>query len=424
MPDRVARAWPAGAVAWLLAAGLAACGGGDRVRLPSDSASNALATPTPNVLVRVAVPGDSSARALADSLRRDGWPASVTEPQPPGDQRTVDVAVPGNAVLARLIAHALQREGVAATVTVAGTRPSGAVRISAMPVNHGTHGMSARVRWTASADRHALLVVEDARAVENDPLPNGFVIAVEGAPPLQRDSVWDVVPTPDWHRVAYARAYTSAPGESDSVPASEWHRLASQVGLMESDVRRNAFPTSGMVTAVGVARPFIIDSLGGAGADASRERALPIAEGWRLGWSRDGTRLAIGAPPELISDDGVAARWRVVDPVTGSPRGGIDAALVERPQWTEGPTLDISTPIDMQERRAFRTGGADVESEDGWIRVFERGPTRLRAPRIVGPGVALTTSANGEFIVAIVPDPDARPYDPPNQLVVYHIIRR
>jgi len=35
----------------------------------------------------------------------------------------------------------------------------------------------------------------------------------------------------------------------------------------------------------------------------------------------------------------------------------------------------------------------------------------------------LTATANGEFIVAIVADPAAQSYNPPNQLVVYHIRR-
>ena len=78
----------------------------------------------------------------------------------------------------------------------------------------------------------------------------------------------------------------------------------------------------------------------------------------------------------------------------------------------------------MKQRRAFRSGDVDIESEDGWIRVYARDGARLRAPRIIGPGIALTATANGQFIVAIAPDPKAKSYDPPNYLVVYHILRR
>jgi hypothetical protein len=284
--------------------------------------------------------------------------------------------------------------------------------------------MSAHVRWTLSPDRKTVLVVEDPSAVENEPLPNGFAMATEGAPLVQRDSVWDVAPSPDWGRIAYSRAYTTGSSETDSLPPSEWHRLAGRVGLLESLVRKNVFPTSAMVVAYGSARPYVVDARSPAASDTAADVALPIAEGWRLAWTASGARLAIGAPPELISDDGMSSRWRLVDPATGAPRGDTEANALVQLRWTEGPTLELSTPIDMQQRRAFRLSGGDVESEDGWIRVFSRDGTRLRAPRIVGPGVALTTTATGEFIVAIAPDPNAKSYEPPNHLVVYQIIRR
>jgi hypothetical protein len=296
--------------------------------------------------------------------------------------------------------------------------------VSVVPVNRGTHGLSARVRWTSSQDRRSFLVVEDPRGAENDPVPNGFVFASEGVPLVQRDSVWDVVPSPDWRRVAYARAYTTTPGETDSIPPREWHRLAGLVGLTESDVRKNDFPTSSMVTAFGSARPFVVDLTNARDTTPSQVTALPIPEGWRLAWTSDGTRLAIGAPSAMIADDGPASRWRLVDPTDGSPHGVGDAASLLRLQWTEGPNIDISTAVDMKQRRAFRSGELDVESEDGWIRVYAHDGSRVRAPRIVGPGIALTATANGQFIVAIAADPDAETYDPPNQLVVYHIQHR
>ena len=284
--------------------------------------------------------------------------------------------------------------------------------------------MSAHVRWVLSPDRRVLLVVEDPSAVENDPVPNGFAMATEGKPLIQRDSVWDVAPSPDWTRVAYSRAYTTAMGETDTIPPAEWHRLAGRVGLLESMVRKHSFPTSGMVVAFGAARPFIIDATSPAAGDTASDFGLPIAEGWRLAWTNGGARLAIGAPPELISDDGMASRWRLVDPATGAPRGEATPGALVQLQWIEGPTLDVSTPIDMEQRRAFRLSDGDVESEGGWIRVYARDGSRLRVPRIVGPGVALTTTATGEFIVAIAPDPNAKSYEPPNHLVVYQIIRR
>lgn len=401
---------------------VAGCRRADRAEQGSDSVVPG--APTLNSTLRVAsLPDSAAAAALADSLEREGWEASLGSRGQTSETWPVYVSVPGDGALSGLAGYALRRLGLGADVIpTQPSRRSLAVRVTR--VNGGTHGMSAHVRWVLSSDRRTVLVVEDPSAVENEPLPNGFAMATEGAPLIQRDSVWDVAPSPDWQRVAYARAYTTAPGEADSVPPSEWHRLAGRVGLLESVVRRHAFPTSGMVVAYGSARPYVVDATSPLAGDTTADVALPIAEGWRLAWTSGGARLAIGAPPELISDDGMASRWRLVDPATGAPRGGAQPSALVQLQWTEGPTLELSTPIDMQQRRAFRLVNGDVESEGGWIRAFARDGTRLRVPRIVGPGVALTTTANGEFIVAIAPDPNAKSYEPPNHLVVYQIIRR
>jgi len=409
-----------GVIAAAIAAG---CRSSDDTRATVDTSSASVGT-APGMLVRAAVAPDSSAAsALADSLVREGWDATSGRRATDAGDWPVNVLVPGDSSLARLAAKGLRDAGFVGELI--GSRPGARdVVVSVIPVNDGTHGMSARVRWTLSADRRALLVVEDPRAVENDPLPNGFVFAAEGAPLVQRDSVWDVAPAPDWRRVAYARAYTTSPGETDTIPPREWHRLAGQVGLIESVVRKNAFPTSAMVAAFGVARPFVVDAFAVDDSLRTHGTALPVAEGWRIGWTSDGARLALGAPPELIADDAPAPRWRFVDPASGASRGTAEARQIVRLQWTEGPNLDVSTAVDMRQRRAFRSGDLDVESEDGWIRVYVHDGKRLRAPRIVGPGIALTATANGQFVVAIAADPDANSYDPPNRLVVYHIRRR
>ena len=110
--------------------------------------------------------------------------------------------------------------------------------------------------------------------------------------------------------------------------------------------------------------------------------------------------------------------------MTGAARGTAEAGGLARLQWTEGPSLDVSTAVDMRQRRAFRSDDIDVESEDGWIRVYVHEGKRLRDPRVIGPGTALTATANGRFVLAIAADPDAKSYDPPNHVVVYQILPR
>jgi hypothetical protein len=404
---------------------VAACSRGDRARPGSDSvAATGAAGARTGALVRVTLAADSTgAAAFSDSLTREGWDAEAARRATGDSGWAVRVIVPGDAELAKLVEHALRQSGLQPVFL--GRRSSrGTFSVGVTPVNSGSHGMAAQVRWILSDDRRAVLVVEDPRAVENEPVPNAFVFASEGNPPVQRDSVWDVAPSPDWRRVAYGRAYTTRAGETDSIPPSEWHRLAGSVGLMESTVRKSVFPTSGMVTAYGVARPFVVNLNPAADTSGAAAGGLPIAEGWRIAWTRDGSRLAIGAPPEVIADDARASRWRLVDPVTGEARGFTDTTALARHQWSQGPNLDVSTAVDMRQRRAFRAGDVDIESEDGWIRVYGHDGARVRAPHIVGPGIALTATANGRFIVAIAPDPATASYEPPNALIVYQILQR
>ena len=402
-----------------------ACSGRDGARLRGgDSDAAAVDVPRTAAVLRVSLASDSgSAAALADSLEREGWDAEAGAKPSEQGQWPVNVVVPGDADLAKLAAHSLRQAGLEPLFL--GVRPTrSGIAVGVIPVNRGTHGMSARVHWTLSEDRRALLIVEDPRGAEAEPVPNGFVFAREDAAPVQRDSAWDVAASPDWQRVAYSRAFTTNPVESDSLPPSEWHRLAGGVGLMESIVRKNAFRASGMVTKYAAARPFVVTPAASGDTVPPTSNALPIAEGWRLAWTTDGSRLAIGSPPNVITDEAPAPEWRLVDPVSGASRGTADTAALARPRWTEGPNLDVSTAVDMKQRRAFRSGDVDIESEDGWIRLSARDGSRLRAPRIVGPGIALTATANGQFIVAIAPDPGAKSYDPPNLLVVYHLLRR
>jgi len=424
MCGRIARLTGAG---WVIGASVVAvgCSRGERARPNSDSAaaSQSAAVTTGALLRATFAPDSAVAAAFADSLTREGWDAESARRASGDSGWAVRVIVPGDAELAKLVEHSLEQSGLEPLFLGRRSR-RGTFTVGLIPVNRGSHGMSARVRWTSSGDRRAVLVVEDPRAVENEPVPNGFVFASEGNLPVQRDSVWDVAPAPDWRRVAYARAYTTRAGETDSVPPSEWHRLAGSVGLMESTVRKNVFATSGMVTAYGVARPFVVTLAPSTDTAAAGNEGLPIAEGWRVAWTRDGSRLAIGAPPQLIADDAPASRWRLVDPATGESRGTTDSSSLARLQWTQGPSLDVSTMVDMRQRRAFRAGDVDIESEDGWIRVYANDGARVRAPRIVGPGIALTATANGQFIVAIAPEPATKSYDPPNALIVYHILHR
>jgi hypothetical protein len=411
----------------MLVAGVlvAACSGSSsdgKQRAVADSV--AAAVPASMAIQLASLTDSMAARRLVDSLTSEGWNVRVADTVVAERRHwRVRIVPPGNVGLPRLIAHAL-RVGGRETVVLDDSGSSVGAPVAVYAVNHGTHGMMARTRWAASPDGRTLLVVEDPVSVEADALPNGFVVASESGVVVQRDSVWDVSPSPDWRRIAYGRAHTRGAGERDSLSPAEWRELAASAGLDEATVRASAFPTSGMAVAFGVARPAVLalaDISTDPRVEAPRpDRLLARAGGWRVGWTPDGTLLAIGGAPTLVQDDAPPREWTLVDPETGAERGSATPSQLATVAWQNGPTLDIAARVDTGGPRTIVAGATAVESRDGWVRVR---PSRGGPARIIGPGVALAVSRGGLVIVALAPNPDARSYESPTYLVVYHIAR-
>lgn len=286
---------------------------------------------------------------------------------------------------------------------------SGVSRVRMIEVNRGSSGMAARVRWALSADQRAIMIVEDPASVENEPFPNGFVLAREtaaGIEMVQMDSVWDAAPSPDWSAAAFGRAHRVSAGERDSLTTAQWNSLARDARMPLADVRRGAFPASGMAVIVGLAQPGIVRLPDGV------PRVWPVAAGWRVAWSRDGERIAAGTPPTpMVSDDADSPRWVVIDTASGMPRGELPPDFQRFvPNWVQGPLIDISATHDTAQRVTVQIDGGTVESIGN--RITRNGVE-------VGVGIALAATRSGRAIVALAPDPDAREYDPKERLVVY-----
>jgi hypothetical protein len=224
------------------------------------------------------------------------------------------------------------------------------------------------------------------------------------------DSVWDVSPSPDWTRVAFGRAHVTFARENvDALGDAAWRALADRAGLSEREARASAFAASAMALAVGLSRPGILE------LDSGERQLFPVAGGWRVRWSADGSRLAVSAGPRMVGDDAEPREWFALDPAAGASATKLPApsALAEV-AWVDGPTMDISIPQDLDTRVALPIEGGQVESSNGWVRVLGR---------IIGPGAALATTRSGRFVVALIPDPDAGEYDAKEMLAVYVVAR-
>ena len=353
-----------------------------------------------------------SAERMIDSLNEAGWTTSLR--QGTVDRATVwrvQIAPTANPDLAARIAYALSAAGQRPMVVNDSARLAADVEV--IPVNRGTHGMSARTRWLVARDRRSLLIVEDPVGVEAEAIPNGFVLASDrGSVIVRRDSVWDVAPSPDWRQVAYGKAYVLPAAEGEAVPEATWRRVAAATRLPLDSVRANAFMTSGMVPAYGFAQPVVLDvSARAVGASMTQGgRTLPIAGGWRVRWAADGDVLAIGSKPERVQDDSPSTSWLGVDPETGVVEGPVEERTLDPLQWVEGPTIDISIPLDLREVRSLSIDDGTLESRGGWVRLNGR---------IIGPGLVVAATRSGEFIAALAPRADARQYEATVEPVVY-----
>ena len=395
------------------ALGLIACGDRDS-DANIDTAADTTGTPAVAatgaiIALQFAAYADSAtAVAKRDSIDKAGWDAYVRAVTVDGRRLYRVLALPTTeASLADAAAHTIRIvQGAAAVVVVPDSAAPVEPRVATLVrVNEQTRGMFAVARWALSPDRTAMIVMDDPAAVEAEPVPNAFFVASER--PLRyvrRDSVWDAAPSPDWRRVAFGRAHFLRGNREDTLPTAQWEAFANRIGMPIEDVQRGRFHASGMGVAFGFARPGVLE------LETGTERIFPVAGGWRVRWTRDGSRLVVGSAPNSAQDFAQATEWIAIDPQDGSARGEVPrGGELAEVAWVEGPTIDISVKLDTT-RKAIPIEDGGVESRGGWIRA--RG-------RLIGPGMLLAATRSGRFIAALVPDPAAKEYEAKEYLAVY-----
>ncbi|HEX2721445.1 MAG TPA: hypothetical protein VHM24_00905 [Gemmatimonadaceae bacterium] len=312
----------------------------------------------------------------------------------------------------------------------AGVARTGPV-VTMSPVNRGTYGMSSKVKWTLSPDSSAIIALVDPVGVESEAVPNGFFYGSESRNFQTRmDSVWDVAPSPDWATIAFSRAYVVSAGGEDSIPAAMWIELSRRTGMDTATLRTGSFASSGMSMARAIAQPGIVrvpaDGRAAGASDAAVPRMFPVALGWHVRWTPDGSTVALGNSPAKVQDDEESETWAALDPKTGQLHGTLAAGTqLVIPRWIAGPALELSVPVDMQGAPAISVKNGNrsfsIESSRGVITARETTSGADPASRTfsIGSGKALAATKGGRYILALAPRSTAVANEVPVEAVVY-----
>ena len=303
--------------------------------------------------------------------------------------------------------------------------------ITSVRVNQATYGMSSKVKWIVSGDSSSILAMVDPRGVESDPLPNSFFYGSETKNFQARmDSVWDVAVSPDWNTIAFSRAYIVSAGGADSIPPAMWVGVARRTGLDTATVRTASFASSGMSMSRGIAQAGTItvpaDARATSAGDDAAPKMYPVAVGWRVRWTADGSLIALGNSPAVTSDEAESETWASLDPKTGAFHTSLPSnSSVTAPKWKTGPTLEMAAPVDLEGAPAInispRGRKLTIESARGVISAREAGivPDSSARTYTIGSGKALAATKGGRYILALAPRAKAVAGEIPVEVVVY-----
>jgi hypothetical protein len=305
--------------------------------------------------------------------------------------------------------------------------------VNVTSIDQATYGVRSQIRWVMPPDSSAILVVVDPVGVENDPIPNSFFFGSELRNFQARmDSVWDVVPSPDWQSIAFSRAYIVHGEQTDTIPPAEWVALSRRTGIDTATLVQSSFPSSGMSTQRAIAQPGVIripaDIRAPNASDEAAPRTFAVARGWQVRWTPDESAIALGNNPAKADDAEQSMSWTELDPKTGAIHGTFpEGAKLAVPRWAKGPVIERAAPIDMSGAPPIQiTVGKKtflIESQRGVITARETTPgaDSTAAPFTIGGGKAVTSTRGGRYIVALAPRRNAVANEIPVEAVVYTV---
>jgi hypothetical protein len=160
--------------------------------------------------------------------------------------------------------------------------------------------------------------------------------------------------------------------------------------------------------------------------DDAAPKMYPVATGWRIRWTTDGSFIALGNSPAMISDSEGSESWASLDPKTGAFHPSLPGeAKTIAPKWVSGPLLDLSEPIDMESAPQLGVSSFGrrfaIESARGVITAREIGivPDSAARSYTIGSGKALAATRGGRYILALAPRGKAAVGEMPVEVLVY-----
>lgn len=236
------------------------------------------------------------------------------------------------------------------------------------------------LRWLAQPDTCGLLIV--SRKATRDTLEprDNAVLVAEWFGSARFGDVWDIAPAPQWDWIAYGQA-RRVRSESDI------DTVAAQTKTPRDEVTARAIRASNGARwlAIPVIEP-LLDSC--SGDDCPLNAASLVFGGRHVGWNRTGDAALVAGdnPP----------RWVALDPSTREPRQTDDSVVVPL-DWKSRSIQDmVANPTVTLSSQPYRFVGRDDS-------IFVEGPDRTGRPttRVVGRGIPVAATRNGQYLLAV-----------------------
>ena len=240
------------------------------------------------------------------------------------------------------------------------------------------------LQWAARSDSCAMVVRSFGPTGQKMGFGGDWFSVEEARGTMGPGGAIDISPSPDWKHIAYT---TSMRLPDDT---TRW-KAALDGGPLSVEIVRRAAESradgSTWVTYAVVEPPA--DECSGEGCPTPL--VSPLLGNWPIRWTADGRYLLLGT-------QGDSSHWSAVDPVTRQRVDGVAAT----PHQLDWETRSVMTAMKSTVTTGI-TGGGPYRFTNRGDSILVRGPDRNGriAERVVGAGVPVAVTRNGEYLLAV-----------------------